>query len=339
MSTGRITIQDIANRADVSKSTVSRVLNSPLIVQADKRERVLATMAELGYQPNQVARSLAGGRSMTIGIVTQNIGTPFYDSVVQGVIRGLNGTGFSPLVGDAMLKQESFLGAAHTLLGRNVDGLILIAGDIPSEKIEELCEEKPTLVVAREMPAWTGAIIATNNFQIGANATQTLIDHGHREIVHIAGPVDHIDAIGRLAGFRSAMKNAGLTVTDDHIVHGDFHAESAATAIQTLADRHVSYSAIFAANDLMAFGARLALHRRQISVPEQVSLIGVDDQPESQWTVPPLTTVRQPGKEMGQAAATAIIAMINGNEPELPTLGGEVVLRESVQPFALTIET
>lgn len=336
MSKGRITIQDIANRAEVSKSTVSRVLNSPLIVQADKRERVMATMAELGYEPNQVARSLAGGRSMTIGIVTQNIGTPFYDSVVQGVMQGLNGTGFSPIVGDAMLKQNLFLDAARTLMGRNVDGLILIAGDIPSEKIEELGEQKPTLVVAREMPNWNGVNIATNNFQIGANATQMLIDHGHRKIVHISGPADHIDAIGRLAGFQHAMQQAGIEVTNDHIIHGDFHAESAADAIETLAQRGVPYTAIFAANDMMAFGARLALHRRQVSVPDQVSLIGVDDQPESEWMIPPLTTIRQPGKEMGQAAATAIIAMINGGQPDLPTLGGDVVLRESVQQRTAT---
>ncbi|MCC9656503.1 LacI family DNA-binding transcriptional regulator [Rhodopirellula halodulae] len=331
MPKGRITIQDIADQAEVSKSTVSRVLNSPAIVQADKRDRVLATMAELGYQPNQVARSLAGGRSMTIGIVTQNIGTPFYDSVVQGVMQGLNGTGFSPIVGDAMLQQNLYLDAARTLLGRNVDGLVLIAGDIPAEMIDELNQQKPTLVVGREMPGWDGANIATNNFQIGANATQTLIDHGHQNIVHIAGPKDHVDAIGRLNGFRHAMQEAGLPITDDHVIYGDFHADSAADAIQTLQHRGVAYSAIFAANDLMAVGARYALYERGIDVPEQISLIGIDDHPESKWMIPPLTTVRQPATEMGQAAATAIIAMINDEKPTLPQLGGEVVLRKSVR--------
>ena len=143
MHSSTITITDIANRANVSKSTVSRVLNNSSPVHEDKRRAVVEAMKALGYQPNAFARSLARGRSMTIGVLTQNIGSPFYDSIARGIMDCLAGTEYSPIFVDGQWQPEVGSEGVRTLLGRRVDGLVLIGGAIPVEELTRLRSRLP----------------------------------------------------------------------------------------------------------------------------------------------------------------------------------------------------
>ena len=330
MNRKNVTIQDIAKKAKVSKSTVSRVLNNTTPVEAKKRAAVLKAMKKLNFKPNVFARTLAGGRSMTLGIVTQNIGSPFYDSVTMGVIKGLAGTGYSPIIADGQWNQELEVAAIRTLIDRQVDGVIMVGGDLDAATLKEVSDEVPMVQAARHLEGWKDRCIWIDNVAAAKKATQYLIEAGHQKIAHIAGIRDHQDSSDRLLGYQQALREANLDESDQLIAQGDFSARSGVLAIETLLLRGVVFSAVFAANDEMASGARLALYRRNIRVPEDVSIVGFDDQPNSAYMTPPLTTVSQPAHEMGEAASKMLVNIIAEQPFEVPVLPADLVIRESV---------
>lgn len=324
------TIQDIAERAKVSKSTVSRVLNDKSIVNERTRSTVLDAMKSLGYQPNVFARGLASGRSMTVGIVTQNIGSPFYDAIIQGMIKGFNGTGYSPIVVDGEWEESKEVEVIQTLLGRKVDGLMLLGGDMPEQDLDDVRSQLPTIVVGKDQPGWENQCVYVDNVGAAFDATRHLINYGHSNIAMIQGIKDHQDAIHRLDGYRMALAEAGIEFDPELVLDGNFTAQSGILGINTLLMRGKQFTAVFCANDMTAYGARLALYRKHIRVPEDVSLVGFDDQAESAFTTPPLTTMRQPAKEIGVAAAEALLQLIRGESCELPVMKAELQSRESV---------
>ena len=330
----QVTIQDIARVAGVSKSTVSRVLNETAAVKPEKRDAVLEATKRLGFKPSVVARSLASGRSMTIGVLTQLIGSPFYDTVAQGVISELNGTGYSPIFVDGQLQQDEEVDGIRALLGRRVDGLVLIGGGVPSAQIEELCSELPTVIVARQLTSELHRCVYMDNVDGGYQATKYLIEHGHSRIAIIRGLDNNPDAIDRVNGYQRALGEAGIVVDQRLNLAGDFSAESGVRGVEELLARKAEFTAIFTANDMTAFGARLALYRHNIRVPDEVSIIGFDDQMEAAYVTPPLTTIRQPAREMGEQASRAVLDMINGNDFESVRVQGELIERESVAQLA-----
>ncbi|QEG20943.1 LacI family DNA-binding transcriptional regulator [Mariniblastus fucicola] len=329
MNKKSVTITDIAKRANVSKSTVSRVINNSTPVNPEKRDAVLAAMKELHFEPNIFARGLASGQSRTIGVMTQNIGSPFYDAISQGILTSLATTDYSPIFADGRWRAETGIAAAETLLGRMVDGLIVVGSRLPEDELDELKDRVPTLIVGREIDGWENLCLFLDNERAGYEATKLLIGLGHKQIVHISGIEDHQDAIRRKAGYRRALEEAGLPVDPELICDGEFDGDSGVNAIENLLNKGIKFTAVFAANDMTALGARLALYRRGIRVPEDVSIVGFDDQAESAFFTPPLTTVKQPANEMGVAAAVAMIKLIADEEYKLPNLESKVVVRES----------
>ncbi len=329
----RITIQDIADRAQVSKSTVSRVLNDSTPVAPEKRAAVLAAMAELNYQPNIFARGLAGGQSMTVGVLTQQIGSPFYDAIVRGVIQGLAGSHYSPIFADGQWQADIEKEAVQTLLERRVDGLIVIGGHSPGELLRRLNEQLPVVVAARRVPELIDRCVCVDNFQAAYQAVRYLVEAGHEHIAHVTGIMTQPDGVTRRDGYVQALTDAGLDPNPALIVEGNFRRQSGVLAVETLLMRGQAFSAIFAANDQMAFGARLALFRRGIRVPDDVSIVGFDDQPDSAYMTPPLTTIRQPAVEMGETAAQFLLHLLKGKPFERPALSTELIIRESVARF------
>ncbi len=325
-----VTIQDIAETANVSKSTVSRVINNSTPVAEKKRKAVLAAMDKLNFQPNIFARGLAGGQSMTIGIVTQNIGSPFYDSVAQGIISALRDSVYAPVFVDGEWKSEVEEEVIGTLLGRHVDGLIVVGGSLSEEKLVQLSKQKPIIVVARQLEELSDQCVFIDNFEAAYQATRFLIDAGHENIAHLTGIRRHQDATRRFKGYCQALTDANIELNPDLVIEGNYSGQSGVMGVESLLMRGHSFTAIFTANDEMAYGARLALYRKGIRVPEDISIIGFDDQPNSAFITPPLTTVRQPALEMGQAAAEALVGMLAEGEYEISPLKADLVIRESV---------
>lgn len=336
MKTNGVTIADIAKQADVSMSTVSRVLNDKAVVNKKTRAAVLQAAESLGYEVNVFARSLASGRSMTVGVVTQKIGSPFYDKMMTGVIQGLSGTGYSPIFVDGEWEESTELDVIRTVLGRRVDGLILLGAAISLEDLNSLRDRLPTIVVGRDVPGWDNQCVFVDNVGGAYDATKHLIDFGHRNIAIVRGISHHQDSIRRYEGFLKALEDARIPLDPDLVVDGNFTPQSGILAIHTLLMRGKAFSAVFCANDMTAYGARLALHDRGIRVPEDVSIVGFDDQTESAFTLPPLTTVRQPGPEMGVAAAKGLVQLMQGKPCELPMLNAELISRRSVARISMS---
>lgn len=325
-----ITIQDIADRAKVSISTVSRVLNDTAPVADETRERVLSIIAELGYKPNLFARGLAGGQSRTIGVLTQLIGSPFYDVILRGILKGIDGSGYSPLFADGGWDAKKDMIALNMFVDRQVDGLILLNGHAPDELLIEIANEIPMIIVGRMIPALKEQCLPFDDFEAAHEATQYLIDTGHRRIAHITGLLNHEDALERREGYLTALKEAGIEPNLDLVIEGDFTEPSGVMAVEMLLMRGHIFSAIFAANDQMAYGAMLALHRRGLRVPEDVSIVGFDDQTPSAYLIPPLTSIHRPPLEIGETAGRALVDLMQGRSISLPKIQSTLKIRESV---------
>jgi len=325
-----ITIQDIAERANVSISTVSRVINSTAPVAPETREKVLGVIAELNYQPNLFAQGLAGGHSRTIGVLTQLIGSPFYDVILRGILKGIDGSGYSPLFADGGWDAEKDLIALNMFIQRQVDGLILLDGHAPEELLIEIASQIPMIIVGRDIPNLKEQCLPFDDFNAAQTATQYLIQSGHQRIAHITGLKNHQDATERQDGYLMALREAGIEPTPDLIIEGDFTEPSGVMAVEMLLMRGHIFSAIFAANDQMAYGARLALYRRGLRVPEDVSIIGFDDQAPSAYMIPPLTSIRRPPLEIGEATGQALVNLMQGQSVTLPKFRSTLIIRESV---------
>lgn len=326
------TLEDIAREAGVSPSTVSRVLNGSKRVADDKRELILAAIKRQGYRPNLVARGLVLGSSMTIGVVMQDISSPFFARMVSGIEQGLAYSEYRPMFASThwrVANDESEAGSLQLLLERRVDGVIILASSIADDELRATATQTPLVIVARSVPGLEQQCIAIDNLEGGYRATRYLLGLGHTRIAHIAGTPGHPDAIDRLAGYHRALTEYGLAVEPGCIVEGAFTEESGVTAIEQLLGRGERFSAIFAANDQMAYGAMLGLYNHGYRIPTDVSLVGFDDQFLSAYTLPPLTTVRQPSIDMGRAAAEAILRLLHNEEPMLPTFPTDLVIRKS----------
>lgn len=326
----KVTIQDIAKRANVSISTVSRVLNDGQAVTEAKRAAVLQAMAELNYQPNVFAQGLASGQSMTVGVLSPYLNSPFYGDVMHGVLCELDGSAYSSIYveGNWNLKQEKQ--AIQALMTRRVDGLIVLGGAILARDLEQIREQIPLIVVGRLIPSLPNQCITINNFEGAYQATRYLIEQGHRRIVHVTGILSHEDGQQRLEGYKQALADAGIEPDPQFIIEGDYTEKSGLLAVQTLILRGQPFSAVFAGNDQCAYGVRLGLFRMGIRVPDDISIIGFDDQASSAYVTPPLTTVRQPGLEMGEAAAQAMLHLLKGKPFVIPEFQVNLVMRESV---------
>ncbi|GEM45053.1 LacI family DNA-binding transcriptional regulator [Deinococcus cellulosilyticus] len=324
----KVTLLDVAQAAGVSPSTVSRIVAGTARVSEKKRQQVEEAIQQLKYQPNLVAKGLVQGRTLSIGVLTQDIASPFYGAALLGIQEALRGTEYVPVFMDGHWKPEDEALALQRLIGR-VDGLIIMGGHLEGKSLSALAESMPIVTIGRTIPGFEQHCATVDNYAGARNLVRYLFDLGHRRIAHISGPDDHVDARERLRGYYDAHKDFGMDIDPKLVVQGDFQEASGSLAVATLLESRTLFTAIFAANDQMAYGARLALYRRGIRVPEEVSLVGFDDTRNSEYMMPPLTTVRQPMHELGLSAATALLKMLNDEEVQLEKITPQLVIRES----------
>lgn len=330
---GAVTLEMVAREAGVSPATVSRILNSTAVVNVEKKARVDAAIAKLGFVPNPVARGLAGGRTFSVGVVTQSLDSPFYGSALRGIEEKLLPLGYSPLFVSGQWRADIEARCMDVLRSRRVDGIIVLTGCLSDKALKAYAKLLPLVITGRKL---SGKGLAALNFDntLGAQiATEHLIKLGHRQIACIAGDAQHPDAVERLAGYRVALEAAGIAYQPSLVVEGAFHEEGGLQAVDALLKSRKRFTAIFAANDQMAVGASLGLRRHSMRVPEDVSLIGFDDLPASLYASPPLCTVHQSAYELGQLAATAMLELLAGNQPRIAMPAPRLVLRESCAPI------
>jgi DNA-binding LacI/PurR family transcriptional regulator len=320
-------LEDVAGRAGVSHQTVSRVINKHPNVSKATRERVEAAIAELGYRRNTMARSLVTRRSQTIGVLASELSQFGPANTLLGVEQAARDAGY--FVSIAALKsvnREAIFDALGHFLDQSVDGIVV---SVPhSETLLALTEMKPGVplvaVGSRGNDAVSGAMV---DQQRGAElAVQHLIDQGHRRIAHVAGPQDWIDAIARAEGWSQTLRAAGLD--SDLLMEGDWSAGSGYEIGRKLAAER-SATAIFVGNDQMALGLLRAFNEAGVRVPDDVSVVGFDDQPESGYFTPPLTTVRQDFEELGRRCMDLMLSAVGDGEGARSTVVEPVLVVRS----------
>ncbi|MFN0182580.1 MAG: LacI family DNA-binding transcriptional regulator [Aquabacterium sp.] len=330
-STGKVTLEMVAAHAGVSPSTVSRILNGTAVVSDEKRAAVDRAVATLGFVPNPVARGLAGGRTLSIGVVTQAIDSPFYGAALRSIEIALGAAGYSPLFMSGHWHAEEEARCIDVLRSRRVDGIIVLTGRLPDGALQATARSLPLVVTGRALSAANLASLDFDHQQGAQLATQHLIDLGHRQVAFIGGPSNHPDAVQRAKGYRSALKSAGLKGDAALVAPGGFTEYSGVQAVDQLVASGAPFSAIFAANDQMALGAALALYRRGLRVPDDVSLVGFDDVASAQYAIPPLTTIHNPVQEIGELAAKAMLALLSGEPVQVEVPLPRLVVRESTR--------
>jgi LacI family transcriptional regulator len=328
---GQATLGMVAQAAGVSPSTVSRILNGTAVVSPDKRAAVDQAIQRLGFVPNPVARGLAGGRTLSIGVVTQAIDSPFYGGALRGIEDALSRAGYSPLFVSGQWSAAHEARCIETLRARRVDGIILLTGRLGEAALAACAQALPVVVTGRRLRAPGLHSLDFDDFEGARLAAHHLLSLGHRRIAHISGDLRHPDAKERMRGYRAALEAAGLPFVPGLIAPGNFTEDSGCKAVERLLDSRERFSAIFCANDQMAFGAALALYRRRLRVPDDVSLVGYDDLSSSVYTIPPLTTVHHPVYELGVTAADAMLQLLAGQTPTLALPPPRLIVRESTR--------
>ncbi|MFB9685133.1 LacI family DNA-binding transcriptional regulator [Amycolatopsis plumensis] len=328
----RVTIRDVAARAGVSVATVSKVINERYGVSAATLARVRAVIEELGYEASLVAQSLRNHRTNVIGILVADL-EPFSTELLKGAADAIRGSGFELVVysaggrtGDPLGWEKRYL---SRLSGTLVDGAVLVTPTVSLDVVPGT----PVVAVDPHTGPSHLPTIDSDNLRGAQLATEHLLDLGHRRIAFLAGRPDLQSAELRKTGYLRALTAAGITPDEDLIRIGAYDPEVSAASAHALLTGPDRPTAVFAANDISAIATVDAARELGLAVPDDLSVVGFDNVPESALCSPPLTTVDQPIREMGHRAIRMLIALINGDEVERThvTLDTGLVVRRSTR--------
>lgn len=328
------TLEMVAARAGVSRSTVSRVVNASPRVTPEALKAVNAAIAELGYVPNRAARTLASRRTLTIALVIPEntakfFADPYFASVVQGVALYLSTTDYTLTL---IIASEADPDKTRRYLqGGNVDGALVLSHHKDDRSYVQLARSLPVVFGGRPMSqeGEDNYIVDVDNVAASKVATQHLVDHGRRRIATITGPQNMAAGIDRVEGWRAALVEAGLE--DDLVEVGDFTPEGGAEAMTRLLERGETFDGIFVASAQMASGALGVLAKKGIRVPDDLSMITMDNDYFSKNSTPPLTTIDQPATVQGTKIAEVLVRLMKGETVQkLTIIPTELIERASI---------
>jgi DNA-binding LacI/PurR family transcriptional regulator len=308
----RPTIRDVARRAGVSHQTVSRVIKGEDTVMDATRERVMAAIRELAFVPNAIARSLTSDRTHTLGIVTSDIADHFFGQAVSGAEAEARRQGYFVIIGSVEESpgddEQAYL---QLLLQRRVEGIILarpMLGEAGSRRLAAAASLIPLAAIGPHADIQGIDVVDIDNRQGAFDATDALIARGHRQIATITGPLDWASAEARLEGYRDALHAANVAEAQGlEAATEGWGLEEGQQGVSRLLGADVEFTAIFAQSDLLAIGAITALRAHGLRVPDDVSVVGYDDIPVAAFLDPPLTTVRQPMRDVGATAVRLVL--------------------------------
>lgn len=325
------TIKDVAKYAGVSIATVSRVLNNSTLVKEPHRQKVMEAVAKLGYKPNVFARKLAGGRLNAIGLIIPGYEGVFYSFYAQQIIRNV-GMGLEKLKKDLLL---------HINWGNDNFNCDYVEGVIFSDVIRNneqlnriMANDIPCVVINKRVEDIPVNYVSVNNFQGAYDAVKYLIEMGHTDIAHITGDLNAQCASDRLDGYKAALSDAGLPVKDNLIQIADFSRNQAHKSIEYLMSHDHKPTAVFCASDDMAYEVMLYLLEKGIKIPQEISIIGFDDNPQYFYAPLSITTVSQPIDLMVKEALAHIEEIIVSGKKELlqKQLPAKLVIGDTTGP-------
>lgn len=328
-------IYDVAKRAGVSTATVSRVLSQPDVVSPDTRRKVLKAVDSLGFTPNAAAKNLRTLRTAKILVTVPDISNPFFAQILQGIEDAAQREGYSVLVGDTQHEEEREEKYALMIRRKEADGFIFLGHRLPDEAaalvrantprqapVVNGCEFTPTLGIPS---------VHIDNATAAADAMDHLYKLGHRRIGIITGPLASPLSRDRLTGATERARKARAE-RDLVVMNGDFSIESGAVAAERMFGRDQPPTAIFCFNDEMAMGVIETARRRSLRIPHELSLVGFDDIRYARVLDPPLTTVAQPMRQIGEGTVRLLVEILRGGTPQSVTLPHTLVVRSSTAP-------
>lgn len=334
----QVSIKDVARIAGVSIATVSRCINKPGRVTEKTRLRVQAAISKTGYSPNTLAQSFRRGKTNVIMVVLPSIGDPFFTEVMKGIRKVADASGYSILISDTQFNSMTADEIGAMVVSRQADGIVLLATMSPfgTEVLSSKSHRALPIVIGCETISCELASFPSvhiDNAAAAGEATNYLIEAGHRRIGFIKGPKQSLLTLDRERGYRSAMRSADLELVEDWIVDGNLTIEGAIEAARKLLKLANRPTAIFCANDEMAMGCYHEIRSSGLRIPRDVSVIGFDDVRYAAVMDPPLTTVLQPAEEIGKRVMYRLFReMENGGshkgDPEI--VSHQLIIRQSV---------
>jgi DNA-binding LacI/PurR family transcriptional regulator len=327
------TVADVAKRAGVSVSTAARVLSGNGYAADTTRRHVLDAAKELGYVPNQIARSLRTRRTRMIGLLIGDVENSFYSSIAKNVESVTKEAGYHVVLCNSDDDAESEREYLTLLEAMRVDGLIVTPTSKNRRQLARVMRDVAIVQIDRQVDGLKADAIVVDNEGGAVSAVSHLIDAGHSRIAILTGELDVATASQRLAGYRRALRDHGIPIQESLIKSGSFHREHAIEDATELIRARPAPTAIFAANNILAEGTLMALDQQGLSVPRDVSIVAFDDVQWMSMIEPPLTTVRQPLADMARTAAELMLRRLReGREsrPSTVVFETELVFRGSV---------
>jgi LacI family transcriptional regulator len=331
----RPTINDVARLANVSKKTVSRVINESPFVREETRAKIAEVIKTLGFTPDPQARGLAFRRSFLMGLIYDNPNAPYVINIQEGALGGLRRMGYELVVHPCDRTSPDFLGDIKQLVGRQkLDGVILLPPVSENTALAALLKslECPYVRVLSAALDDLENVVLSMDRESAAEVAEHLAKLGHTRIAMIVGPANYRSAHERLAGFSNALADRGLTLSPQYIAEGQYTFESGAACAELLLSRSPRPTAIFAGNDETAAGVYRTAYLRGLKIPDDLTVIGFDDSPLASRLCPSLTTMRQPIRDMGRLAAEKLmakVARVEGPPASASTVFPHLVVRES----------
>ncbi len=329
----KVTIKDIAKEADVSITTVSRVLNNKPDVGDDTRAKILKIIEEMNYNPNSVARGLVMQKTHTIGLIIPDISNPFFPQIVRAVEDKAQQLGYSVILFNTDNHLERERKAVELFKSKQLDGLIVSLSLGNEEILKDLKKANyPVVQIDRSVLDHIYPLVSIDNKKSAYQMVEYLLKKGHKKIAHISGDLNTTTARERLLGYKKALKDYEININEDYIIEGDYTQDSAYQAMQKLLKLKSPPTAVFAANDLSAAGVYKALFAAGLRIPEDMAVAGHDDINLASLLKPELTTMFQPKYKMGERAVTVLLKMIDNEEAEIEDqiLNTDLIIRESV---------
>lgn len=335
MKKGPATLRDIARKLNISVSTVSRALGGSPDINKDTRKAVVEMARQLNYEPNQVAQNLRKNKTSTLGIIIPDVATHFFSANLSGIQEVAARKGYKVMICQSNESYQEEISNIHTLVSSRVDGLIislsketsdydhlktLYARGIPMVLFDRVCDEIDT------------SRIMVDDRDGAFRATEHLIQMGCRRIAHLSGPENLSISRNRLQGYLEALKHYKIPVQGELVQHSSLTEEDLMSRVNALLDLPNPPDAIFAINDPAAIQAMLVIKQRGLRIPEDVALVGFNDEPVTALVDPSITTIAQPAYQMGQLAARHVLEQINKPDEFIPqkvVLKTELIIRNS----------
>jgi LacI family transcriptional regulator len=321
----------IAREAGVSASTVSRIINGTVKVSEELKAAVEAAITRHDFRPDAAARGLALGRTLTIGVLSQSIDSPFYAEGLRGVELRLLQAGYAALFMSGNWNEVDEERCMREFINRGVDGIIMFSGRLSDAAVKDFAKRVPIVVTGRSLKAPAVCSLPIDDRVGAVLAMRHLIALGHRRIAFITGSENHPDALQRLAGYKAGLQEAKIPFDPNLVATGDWHEEGGLRATIRLVESGRDFTALFCINDQTAHGAYLGLFRKGLSVPGDISVVGFDDLRSSSYTLPPLASVRQSVGLLGERSVEGILALIAGRRPHVQSPAVEIVVRDSTR--------